>query len=582
MGDTHTSNACLGLSWTYDAWSNRTAQNVTSGTCNTFSATVNTKNQLVGPPYLYDAAGNLTADGNHTYTYDAENRLTAVDSGNTATYSYDALGRRVEKIVGTTRTDYVYDLSGNVVAEVNNVCASICWAVFYASMNGQLIAEYKNLTTYFFHGDHLGSSRLVTGVGQTQMPNGGFEQGLTDWWLWNSNSVLITDATGAHSGNNYVQLSAAAGGNAGVQALQAQELAVQPGDQLTFGGWSYLESGGTGALPGWWLQVEDANHNPLNWYFSGPVPTTSSGWTFQSSTYTVPSGVDYVALYATVWQPTVSTVLRVDDGFLYDGRTSPAVVQNLDYLPFGELNSTDSGITTHKFTGDERDAETSFDHTQFRQYTSQLARWITPDPAGLAAVDPANPQSWNRYAYVLNNPLNFIDPFGLGDCRADDKECPPVVEPVDTPICDWFCFTGGGPDPAPTGPPDSNIPPGCTLQENPIFPEQFDLVCPIQQSKNSSGPSAPGGNTSGTVRATPKLQFKPPSWHNFTHEFLPCYGSQLIGNLFTGDGLVGTGAAVALTVTKVTVGGPVLVVWTGINAFKAGAACAIASRGYYE
>jgi YD repeat-containing protein len=132
---------------------------------------VNNKNQLIGPPYQYDAAGNLTADGNHTYTYDAENRLTKVDGGNTASYVCDALGRRAEKTVGTTRTDYVYDLSGNVVAEVNNVCASICWAAFYARLNGQPIAEYKNLTTYFFHGDHLGSSRLVTGVNQAVVQN---------------------------------------------------------------------------------------------------------------------------------------------------------------------------------------------------------------------------------------------------------------------------------------------------------------------------------------------------------------------------------------------------------------------------
>jgi hypothetical protein len=35
-------------------------------------------------------------------------------------------------------------------------------------------------------------------------------------------------------------------------------------------------------------------------------------------------------------------------------------------------------------------------------------------PAGLAAVDPTNPQSWNRYSYVGNNPLSSIDPSGLG------------------------------------------------------------------------------------------------------------------------------------------------------------------------
>src|SRR5439155_23352522 len=51
----------------------------------------------------------------------------------------------------------------------------------------------------------------------------------------------------------------------------------------------------------------------------------------------------------------------------------------------------------------------------FRQYSSSLGRWMHPDPAGLAAVNPSNPQSWNRYSYVSNGPLNFIDPSGLCD-----------------------------------------------------------------------------------------------------------------------------------------------------------------------
>src|SRR5579871_3881830 len=54
--------------------------------------------------------------------------------------------------------------------------------------------------------------------------------------------------------------------------------------------------------------------------------------------------------------------------------------------------------------------------TWFRQYSPLQGRWITPDPADLAAVDLTNPQSLNRYAYVGNNPTTFIDPTGLIHC----------------------------------------------------------------------------------------------------------------------------------------------------------------------
>ena len=74
------------------------------------------------------------------------------------------------------------------------------------------------------------------------------------------------------------------------------------------------------------------------------------------------------------------------------------------------------------FTGDERDTEDNLDHTWFRQYSSTLGRWMTPDPAGLAAADPGNPQSWNRYAYVADDPIDSTDALGLIICNI----CPPT------------------------------------------------------------------------------------------------------------------------------------------------------------
>jgi len=71
------------------------------------------------------------------------------------------------------------------------------------------------------------------------------------------------------------------------------------------------------------------------------------------------------------------------------------------------------GVSPLHFTGDERDAESGLDHTWFRQYSSTEGRWLTPDPLGLGAFDLSNPQSLNLYAYVLDNPVNLIDPLGL-------------------------------------------------------------------------------------------------------------------------------------------------------------------------
>jgi RHS repeat-associated protein len=48
-----------------------------------------------------------------------------------------------------------------------------------------------------------------------------------------------------------------------------------------------------------------------------------------------------------------------------------------------------------------------------RRLTTTQGRWQVPDPSGRAAVDITNPQTWNRYACVNNNPLSFTDPSGL-------------------------------------------------------------------------------------------------------------------------------------------------------------------------
>ena len=60
---------------------------------------------------------------------------------------------------------------------------------------------------------------------------------------------------------------------------------------------------------------------------------------------------------------------------------------------FGSPCNGYGGINPNHFTYLDHDAESSLDHTLFRQYSSTQGRWVSPDPAGLAAVDPTNPKS---------------------------------------------------------------------------------------------------------------------------------------------------------------------------------------------
>jgi len=84
---------------------------------------------------------------------------------------------------------------------------------------------------------------------------------------------------------------------------------------------------------------------------------------------------------------------------------------DLAHAPFGEVYAS-SGTTDPAFTGERQDTVSGLFDFPAREYSIQ-GRWPSPDPSGLGAVDPSNPQSWNRYAYVLNNPLSAVDPQGL-------------------------------------------------------------------------------------------------------------------------------------------------------------------------
>jgi RHS repeat-associated protein len=185
----------LQSSWILDGAGNASAIN---GATQQFSSSNELTRTSTGAVVQYDANGNEINDGTYTYTYDAANRLRSVTLDSTGTvlavYSYDALGRRTEKVVtnlGTPgkTTYFVYD--GALDIEDTNGAGAVQTYVFGAlgeplaldRPSGQrlLYAQNASLSTYAlsttdgilvesYQYDAYGRQTVIAGT--TQTPGG--------------------------------------------------------------------------------------------------------------------------------------------------------------------------------------------------------------------------------------------------------------------------------------------------------------------------------------------------------------------------------------------------------------------------
>ncbi len=97
------------------------------------------------------------------------------------------------------------------------------------------------------------------------------------------------------------------------------------------------------------------------------------------------------------------------------GQTTGQLCYDADFTPYGQEISHSDHLQApacppnYRFTGYERDTETGLDYTFARYYSSSLGRFYSTDPLGGSI---GSLQSHNAYAYVMNNPLNLVDPSG--------------------------------------------------------------------------------------------------------------------------------------------------------------------------
>lgn len=149
-------------------------------------------------------------------------------------------------------------------------------------------------------------------------------------------------------------------------------------------------------------------------------------------------------------------------------------------LPFGDgYGASSPGAASDQdpshFAGLDADVAAT-QHAQFRQYSQTSGQWLSPDPYD-GSYDPTNPQSFNRYTYVLNNPLGAVDPTGR-DCayNFDDSgnvyvSCEGIIYDNSTPVPS-FGFDSGS-DAGTQNGPVSDPPcttPGCGEPSSPNDP----------------------------------------------------------------------------------------------------------------
>jgi len=325
--------------------------------------------------YSYDGQGNITAIGSNAYSYDAFSRLaTSTTNGIPETYTYDRYGNLTQKVTGTGSTALTVQ---NSVDEGNHLSAH-CYDKGGNLTDDDPIHCPTATETYSF--DALNRMTLK----------------------WNHTT---------HTKEYYVYNAK----DERIAVIPCSETACT--EQVTF-------------------SFRDESGKVLR-QFEVPYQQFDSPWTWVED-YVYRDGV----LLAAERVPAQGGRRYFHTDHLGTPRlitdSSGHRISEHDYFPFG-VEATPlrqetlpvNGFNREepmKFTGHERDftAGTSFENSNYVDYMH--ARSTVPQWGRFLSIDPVldlkkairNPQNWNRYSYVRNNPINAVDPDGKDDLFIGD------------------------------------------------------------------------------------------------------------------------------------------------------------------
>lgn len=317
-------------------------------------------NELLLGPYAYDGSGNITEIG------------TSQDQ-----FRYDAFGRLKTATVSGVAQDFSYDVYGNIESVTTNGSTA---TIGVDSATNRL----KSTGTYNILGQYDAAGRMTGYLGR-------------DTFIYDSLDMMKESVI---QGQRKVYLYTASD--------ERLASVVISGSAETTSSWTVRDIAGkvvrvydktmTGGERWWWKEDYIYREGKL---LAAEVDTLAKTLHFHP---------DHLG---------TSRLITGNGG---------ATIARHDYQPFGgEITAPNQDTEPMKFTGHERDyagALTSdpLDYMHARYYSSSMGRFLTVDPV-IPESSPHFPQRWNRYSYVMNNPMRYTDPTGkdiiLSECVKD-------------------------------------------------------------------------------------------------------------------------------------------------------------------
>ena len=304
-----------------------------------------------GVTYAYDACGNMTNRGNQTLVFDAQNQLVQVTSTNDSV----AFGYddSGERLWRAGTNGYTIWIGG--IYEINNGKV-LC----HVMAGGQLIATFEPQC-------NAGLARVF---------------GEKNWYVASGKISTVLTWPFREGRGRWTMLGGTWAGIIGLCLVGGRGVRLKSYEIRKAFGWSAL-----------WHQAVTVLM--ISAFLAGSI-----------------GEVEAAPVYSPVFYFYHPDALG-SSNILTD--RSGNLVQHYEYGTFGQTsyqNNSSAFPVSNRYTGQIADDETGLYYYGGRYYDPQLGRFIQPDPT---VPDPEDSQSFNRYSYCENNPLNETDPSGFDD-----------------------------------------------------------------------------------------------------------------------------------------------------------------------